>query len=239
MSLDNSTNIRKTISALALAAALGAGAAHAADLPSRKDAPVYVPPPVFSWTGLYVGLNAGGGFSADDAFSNNYWGTSSGQVNGVVGGGQIGFNYQLSPLFVVGLETDFQGTSLSTSSGGGYNPAVSLPWFGTVRGRAGVALLDAHLLVYGTGGFAYGEVKDAWASVNDTRTGWTAGGGVEWAFLPNWSAKLEYLYTDLKGNDGSTWSNWGATQHTKFHTVRVGVNYHFNLFSPTPVVARY
>jgi outer membrane immunogenic protein len=206
--------IKTSLSALAVAAALTAGAAHAADLPYRKDAPpAFVPPPpVFSWTGAYLGLNAGGGF------------TQSGNVSGVVGGGQIGYNYQLSPLLVIGVETDFQGTSLSRSGWAGQS--VSLPWFGTVRGRAGLALLDSRLFVYGTGGFAYGEVKSPWSS--DTRTGWTAGGGLEWAFLPNWSAKVEYLYTDLEASNGAGWGV--APQHTKFHTVRAGVNYHFNLF---------
>ncbi|WP_159726110.1 outer membrane protein [Methylosinus sp. Ce-a6] len=209
-------HIKNSLSALAVAAALSAGAAHAADLPYRKDAPVFAPPPpVFSWTGAYVGLNIGGGFKADNSFG------AAGDVSGVVGGGQIGYNYQISPLFVVGLETDFQGTSLRSS--GFLNPNVSLPWFGTVRGRVGLALLDSQLLVYGTGGFAYGELNTPFGS--DTRTGWTAGGGVEWAFLPNWSAKVEYLYTDLE-RDGFAI----GPQRAKFHTVRAGINYHFNLF---------
>ena len=92
-----------------------------------------------------------------------------------MGGGQIGYNYQISPLFVVGLETDFQGTSLRSNML--RQRQLSLPWFGTVRGRAGFALLDSKLFVYGTGGFAYGELNTPFG--NDTRTGWTAGGGVE------------------------------------------------------------
>jgi outer membrane immunogenic protein len=211
-------SIKNSLSAIAIGAALAAGSAQAADLPSHKAAPDFAPPPpVFSWTGAYVGLNAGGGFTADTGFGGR-------DFSGVVGGGQIGYNLQLSPMFVVGLETDFQGTSLS-SNAGWFAPQVSLPWFGTVRGRLGLTLLNSQLLVYGTGGFAYGELKTPWS--NDTHTGWTAGGGVEWAFLPNWSAKVEYLYTDLENNAG--WG-WVAPQRTKFHTVRAGVNYHFNLF---------
>ncbi|MBY6243594.1 outer membrane protein [Methylosinus sp. Sm6] len=212
-------SINNSLSAIAIAAALAAGSAQAADLPSHKAAPEFAPPPpAFSWTGFYAGLNAGGGFKADGGF-----GLGGGDFSGVVGGGQIGYNYQLSPLFVVGLETDFQGTSLSTNNGW-RAPQVSLPWFGTVRGRLGFTLFDSRLLVYGTGGFAYGELNTPWT--NDTHTGWTAGGGVEWAFLPNWSAKVEYLYTDLENNN-----NWGwAAPRAKFHTVRAGVNYHFNLF---------
>jgi outer membrane immunogenic protein len=212
-------HIKSSLSAIAIAAALAAGSARAADLPSHKAAPDFAPPPpVFSWTGFYVGLNAGGGFRADSGF-----GPRAGDVSGVVGGGQIGYNFQLAPMIVVGVETDFQGTSLSRTLGWA-GPQVSLPWFGTVRGRAGLTLFDDRLLVYGTGGFAYGELNTPWRS--DTRTGWTAGGGLEWAFLPNWSAKVEYLYTELESDRG-----WVvAPQRTSFHTVRAGVNYHFNLF---------
>jgi len=211
--------MKNVISVAALVAALATGSAFAADLPSHKEAPVFVAPPAFSWTGLYGGVNIGGGW------------TERGNSNGGVGGGgQLGYNFQLSPLLVVGLETDFQGTSIGNHNGG---PRPNLPWFGTVRGRAGFALLDSKLFVYGTGGFAYGEVTTRRS--NDTRTGWTAGGGLEYAFLPNWSAKVEYLRTELTSDN---WG-WNGPRRTQFNTVRVGVNYHFNLFAPAPVVAKY
>ena len=73
---------------------------------------------------------------------------------------------------------------------------ANLSWFGTVRGRLGY-LITPTLLIYGTGGFAYGQV-DAWG-FSSTHTGWTAGGGVEWMFAPHWSAKVEYLYVNLSG----------------------------------------
>ncbi len=248
--------MRHAISVLAVAAALTAGSAYAADLPSRKEAPIYVPPPVFSWTGPYAGLNLGGGWVDQHHDNWNNWGgfggfgwgnNNNGSNAGVVGGLQIGYNYQFSPLFVVGLETDFQGTSIGSHSNNnwwGGAGGESLPWFGTVRGRAGIALLDSRLLIYGTGGFAYGEVHRPWSwwsnNNNNIRTGWTAGGGIEYAFLPNWSAKIEYLYTDLSNNNNNNWG-WGFEnrRHTRINTVRAGVNYHFNLFTPTPVVARY
>jgi len=121
----------------------------------------------------------------------------------VLGGGQIGYNLQLSPLFVAGLETDFQGAS-----------SHNLDWFGTVRARLGITPFSPNLLIYGTGGFAYGEIRNGWNNgngwntVNNVGTGWTAGGGVEWAFLPNWSAKAEYLYTDLSGSNNGGWGAW-------------------------------
>ena len=219
--------MKNTISALAIAAWLAAGSAYAADLPSRNEAPVYIPPPVFSWTGFYAGVNIGGGWSNN---SNNN-GTNSG---GVVGGGQIGYNYQFSPLFFAGVETDFQGTSIG-SCGGGFGLNESITYFGTVRGRIGIITpFNPNLLIYGTGGFAYGEVRQ-----DGLKTGWTAGGGVEWAFLPNWSAKVEYLYTDLNSNGGNGFEFFGDHRQTRFNTVRAGVNYHFNLFAPAPVVAKY
>ena len=267
--------MKNRISVLAISSALLAGSASAADLPSRKEVPVFIPPPAFSWTGPYVGLNIGGGW-VDRNRNNNNWGggwnnNSGNNSSGIVGGGQLGWNYQISPLFVVGLETDIQGTSIGSSGGNNNNwwgglsnvDRVRVPWFGTVRGRIGLALLDSRLLIYGTGGFAYGEVNRPllgwWGNNNnDVRGGWAAGGGVEWAFLPNWSAKIEYLYTELNDNANNNNNNWlllapviqpgplgiGAlggnwNRRTQINTVRAGVNYHFNLFSPTPVVARY
>ncbi|CAN2534989.1 hypothetical+protein [Methylocapsa aurea] len=268
--------MKNWISVLAISSALLAGSASAADLPSRKEVvPVFIPPPVFSWTGPYVGLNIGGGWVDRSRNNNNWnWGGNNNNGNnsgGVVGGAQIGWNYQLSPLFVVGLESDIQGTSIGSGGnnnnnwwgGLGATDRTSVPWFGTVRGRIGLALLDSRLLIYGTGGFAYGEVRHPslgwWGNNNnnDVRGGWTAGGGVEWAFLPNWSAKIEYLYTELNdnANNNNNWAlvapvlfpalpvtalaglNWN--RRTQINTVRAGVNYHFNLFTPAPVVARY
>jgi outer membrane immunogenic protein len=237
--------MKHAISALALVATLGVGSAFAADLPSHKaPPPVYIPPPSFTWTGAYVGLNLGGGW-LDNSGSAYGRGSNGG---GVLGGAQIGYNYQFSPLFVVGLETDFQGASIG--SGGNNNFLFTVPgrrvsWFGTVRGRAGISVFDPHLLFYGTGGFAYGEVtRGGFGQYNNVNAGWTAGAGVEWAFLPNWSAKVEYLYTDLSNTN----DNWLATSliglapqqgHTRFHTVRAGVNYHFNFGSTAPIYAKY
>jgi outer membrane immunogenic protein len=159
------------------------------------------------------------------------------------------------------------------------NPVVTvltaqrrLDYLGTVRGRIGW-LFSPTLLAYATGGLAYGGVSSrtaifgaevppagpnigVWAtegSFSDTRVGWTVGGGLEWLFLPNWSAKLEYLYYDLgtvRYNVGAAfqifppatpyWVNYPqATTRFNGHIVRVGVNYHFNWAAPAPVVARY
>jgi len=271
----------KKIGLLAAAsfAALSVGAAVAADLPGRKAAPAYLPPPPPPplWTGFYAGLNLGGAWSANSVNPNQltpYVSTADGQLfllpgngnggsnaGGVVGGGQIGYNYQFGNSFLLGAEADIQGTSMSSNTGNsnrilypdpnfagnflvplapGGNPGIALNWFGTVRGRAGF-LFTPTLLVYGTGGFAYGGVSGGFSNSSNTRTGWTAGGGVEWMFMPNWSAKAEYLYTDLNGG-GQTigWSGFqtGTRNHPRFNVVRAGVNYHFN-FGGAPTVARY
>ena len=237
--------MKKLLSAASLIAlALSAGSALAADLPCRKDVPVYVPPPpAATWTGVYAGADLGGGWGAGSGNSNywNVYGLNGGVTNnlggGVVGGGQVGYNYSLTPLFLVGLETDFQGTSMPAFTGNG-----GLDWFGTVRGRVGVTIMPT-LLIYGTGGFAYGEFRGGVTQSSAIQTGWTAGGGVEWMFMPNWSAKLEYLYSDISGGDVNAFNAGiginNVNNHTRWNTVRAGVSYHFNLGAPAPVLAKY
>ncbi|ACK52323.1 putative outer-membrane immunogenic protein precursor [Methylocella silvestris BL2] len=179
MTLRNSIVNNVTMSALVLVAALVARAAHAADLPYPKEAPLYTPPPEFSWTGFYAGVNIGGGLSAENAF-NSFSGINASRAGGVVGGGQVGYNYQLTPLFVVGIENEFLGSSISTSNNDWNRPHVTVPFFGTARGRAGFTVFDPHLLVYGTGGLAFGQVNDA--GINKLRIGWTAGSGFGMGF---------------------------------------------------------
>jgi outer membrane immunogenic protein len=261
--MDTPTMKKLSVSIAALALAISAGSAFAADLPSRKEA-VVPPPPPPTWTGLYAGVNIGGGWNAGNGNANvwnlNGWngGVSNNLSSGVIGGGQVGYNYQLGGLngalpgglgrgIVVGAEADFQGTSMGS---GGYNwsqPGVALNWFGTVRGRLGLGLTPA-LLVYGTGGFAYGSVNRNGVlyyqqGYTASQTGWTAGGGVEYMLTAVVSTKLEYLYTDLSGGNTNTWSNWGVglnnvNNHTRWNTVRAGVNYHIN-FGGAPVIAAY
>ena len=253
--------MKKTLLAAASLVVL-AGSALAADLPSRKAPVLPPPPPPPMWTGFYAGVNIGGGWDAGNG-NHNAWnlggmngGVTNGMSGGVIGGGQIGYNYQITPMFLVGAEADFQGTSLgSNGNGGNYyyfgnygnRTGVSLQWFGTVRGRVGVTIMPT-LLVYGTGGFAYGEVQRnggllGFSNGSATQTGWTAGGGVEWMFMPNWSTKLEYLYSDISGGNQNTWINSGVglnnvNNHTRWNTIRAGVNYHFN-WGAAPVVAAF
>ena len=258
----------------------GAVAAQAADLPTRKEAPppVFVPPP-FTWTGFYVGLNAGGIFTSGSrsvAFSNPVaeaflgadepGGLGSGQT-GFLGGGQAGYNWQTG-AFVLGVETDFQGSSLSKSTdfispgfaGVGVpagllgdtlsvNAKASLDWLGTTRARLGfVATPDNRLMIYATGGVAYGggsanfNVFDATQGLalsgnpSSSRVGWTIGGGVEYAVTNNWTIKGEYLYADLGSSNFSTpvatvadFNGLVASGHISYNAsiFRAGVNYKF------------
>ena len=261
----------KKILLSAVSLAILSGSALAADLPSRKAPVAPPPPPPLMWTGFYAGLNLGGGWDAGNGNSNSYnlYGANGGVTNkmsgGVIGGGQIGYNYQINSLGLGGMgalisaEADFQGTSMgSNGSGATYNyfgnlssrTGVSVPWFGTVRGRIGLTVMPT-LLVYGTGGFAYADVQRngglfGFNNGSSTQTGWTAGGGAEWMFMPNWSAKAEYLYTDVSGGgNGNYWfpGNAGLSlnsvnNHTRWNTVRAGVNYHFN-WAAAPVVAAF
>ncbi len=268
----------KKILLSAVSLAVLSGSALAADLPSRKAPVAPPPPPAPLWTGFYAGLNLGGGWSGGNGNANAYnlGGANGGITNniggGVIGGVQVGYNYQLNNLaggalsgVVIGAEADFQGTSMSHSANGigflpaagtwpnytGYAPywrngGASLPWYGTVRGRIGYSVMPT-LLVYGTGGFAYGDTTRTTGygqSVSATQTGWTAGGGVEWMFMPNWSTKVEYLYTDISGGNSNSYGwNVGTSlnnvnNHTRWNTVRAGVNYHFN-WAAAPVVAAF
>ena len=202
-------------------------AASAADLPARSRAPLapLTPPAtIATWNGAYVGLNVGGGWF------------SRGSGSGVIGGGQIGYNYRISPLFVVGLESDLQGSSIR---GPQFAPFAShgVGWLGTVRGRFGVTALSPNLLLYGTGGFAYGGLDRGFGS--SVATGWTGGAGVEWMFHPGWSAKLEYLYTDLSRGGAFDPAGFPHPSGAHIHTVRAGVNYHFDLFGAAPVAAKF
>jgi outer membrane immunogenic protein len=203
--------MKKAIMAMAIATTAG-GSAAAADLP-RGPAPYYPPPAsIYSWTGPYAGLNLGYQWSK---VTNNVT-----EPSGVAGGGQIGYNWQVGQ-FVLGGETDIQISGADDT----FAPyKFSNPWFGTLRGRAGFAINN--VLLYGTAGLAYGELKGEFFGLGEDKTlvGWTAGAGVEYGFTQNWSAKLEYLYMDLGSR---AYSITGVDNGLHSNFLRLGVNYHF------------
>jgi len=201
-------------------------------------------------------------------------------MNGAIAGGQAGYNWQTGN-WVLGVEGDIQWSDekgrasylcSATIVGGPCLPGLTflpagvtgtavaydqkLEWFGTVRGRAGI-LATPKVLLYATGGLAYGSIKTSAAfagvtpggvavasfgSNTDTRLGWTVGAGIEGKITQNWSAKLEYLYMDLGSFNGGTYtlapaSAIGVRTDSDFrdHILRAGINYTFG----GPVVARY
>lgn len=225
------------------------GLAQAADLPSRKAPPpiAYSPASVYSWTGFYIGASVGYGWMDKFNTAGPVGFGPGGRIaladphGGVVIGPQVGFNYQISPMFVAGVEADWQGTTV-----GGGIIGRRTPWLGTLRGRLGVTPFSPSLMVYATGGFAFGDLRigaypfPPGGVFNQTATGWTVGGGLEYAFAGNLSAKLEYLYTDIGANFPNPFLFGGSTQQRVHdHIVRVGLNYHFNMFGGAPVMARY
>jgi outer membrane immunogenic protein len=261
-------------------------AANAADLPLKapSSAPTYykAPPPLeMDWTGWYLGVNVGYGIGADPATMSTVSGSAfptlgygvpiygnprsfSIDPKGVTGGGQFGYNFQVSPLWLFGIEADIQGSDMKNQQScllpcgaeivtTNLNPILTgfpvvfsdiseqneIKWFGTVRGRFGYTA--GPVLVYATGGFAYGDAERSGSVSGSTvnnlfgggstyntfsgsynnssiKTGWTVGGGIEGKLTNRWSVKAEYLYVDL----GSTTDRF-STYYTSGGSGQAGV----------------
>jgi len=201
-----------------------AGPTYAADLAVKAPPPgaAYIASP---WDGLYIGGNLGYGETSFKETVSVPGASASASVhgNGVVGGFQVGYNKQYG-TFVLGLETDFDLTSIENTTSG---LTTKLPWFGTTRGRLGF-LVNPSLLLYGTGGVAYGRVEQSvpGASTKTPGVGWAAGAGVQYAFTPQWSIGAEYLHVEL---DGPSANIGGISIDTKATTDlgRATLNYKF------------
>jgi outer membrane immunogenic protein len=241
--------MKKFLLATLAAVALAGGSASAADLarPAMRPAPPVAP--IYTWTGFYWGVNIGyswGQVENDWIFFGFPTASESQDIDGVIGGFQSGINWQTG-IWVFGLESDIQASHQKGDSSYcvvscailNVNAEHKLPWFGTSRTRIGF-LATPNILLYATGGVAYGQVKSTYtlnvattpvAAVNfkETRAGWTAGAGIEGAFGGGWSAKLEYLYIDL--GEHTTTATLGPTtvftwnKDVTDHIVRVGLNY--------------
>ncbi len=228
-----------SVGTLALASA---APALAADLPPPMAPPrapaAYIPaPPPFSWTGFYVGLNAGYGFGSS-SWSTPVGSVGSFSMNGALAGGQLGGNYQVGQ-FVFGAEGDIDWQNLRGASQSGVcapaaigGCATASSYLATIRGRAGFAADRA--LFYVTGGAAFTDVKPSTAAMpygGGSEVGWTAGGGLEYAMTDNWTAKIEYLYASFQSAscNSSACAAAVAPATVSFHenVVRAGVNYKF------------
>ena len=217
--------MNKILLAIAGVLALGIGSASAVDIARRPvmpaKAPAYVAPS-YNWTGPYIGINGGGGWGSS-SFSAPLPSTSFDTSGGLVGG-TLGYNWQANQI-VFGLEGDIDWSHLSGSGTcGAVSCSAENDWLGTVRGRLGYAF--DHFLPYVTGGGAFGNIKTnktGVGSADESRAGWTIGGGVEYGLGGPWSLKAEYLYVDL--GDGGSIGGSTASFHTSI--VRAGINYRF------------
>jgi outer membrane immunogenic protein len=239
-----------TVSVLAL---ISARPGLAADLPTRmpvKAAPA--PVRVFSWTGCYLGGHVGWGWgrktftdTPDGFLVSDLVGSMSSvdvDTNGFLGGGQVGCDYQFATNWVVGVEGNFSWADISGSA---TFPNIALDfstfhaktdWLASGTGRLGYAW--DRWLVYAKGGAAWAHDKytvdylGTWAA-SETRSGWTVGGGLEWAFADNWSAKLEYQFYDFGSKDvtfinAATSGSGVENVKQQIQTVKLGLNYRFS-----------
>jgi len=226
--------------------------ALAADLPVK--APPMVVNPAYNWTGFYIGAQVGwSGISDSQVLSSpTFVLPVSSRASGVVGGGHAGYNFQAS-RFVFGVEADIEASSVRNTYliGAPFIPSTfgtnNLNWEGSLRGRAGIAV--DRVLFYGTAGWAFGSFNDFYngsvfspvfvQGVSSTRNGWTAGAGIEYALPSNWTARVEYRYTDwgTYTNNLNVFLAPPGTSVDKVtqQAVRVGVSYKFG----GPVIAKY
>ena len=234
------------LGAAALAAMSVAAPALAADMPARtySKAPVYTAPAlVYNWTGFYIGGHLGGGFAGENPLQ--------GSDVRFLGGVQAGFDYQFAPNWVMGVEAQYSWLPNSNNNGvlfpGGTLVTANTDQLGSVTGRLGYTWGPA--LLYAKGGYAWrdgnnpgvtvGGVPQGFSTNGNHKDGYTVGGGLEYMFAPNWSAKAEYQYYDF----GKTTFNAGPPDiagrsfRNDEHTVKLGLNYRFGWGGP--VAARY
>jgi outer membrane immunogenic protein len=246
--------------AVAISAMIGIGAASAADLPARTytKAPVVVPPPLYNWTGFYIGANGGYGWGSNNWYFSPAGTTTNPNPSGGLAGGQVGYNWQVNN-WVLGLEADgdwanIKGTASCPNPA--FNCYSNTDDLASFRGRVGYAAgPTGQVLLYGTGGAGYahtnysaltvvgglppaGPLGVATGFFNTDRWGYAAGAGIEYGFTPNWSAKIEYMHYGFGTVTAPTLtlsSSNTTALGLNIDTVKVGVNYRWG----GPIVANY
>jgi len=173
--------------------------------------------PVYTWNGFYLGGHVGGVTTNESATDGVT--TVNPDPSGVLGGLQAGYNYQIAPNWLIGIEGELSWTSASGSSLGFHSDHN---WYDTLSGRLGYVM--GSWLLYAKGGAAWmnADYSVPPFSINVTRTGWNIGAGAEFMLAPQWSAKAEYNFLDF-GKDNVS----GVGIDTQVHEFKVGVNYHF------------
>lgn len=226
------------------------GTALSAELP-----PPAPPAPIFTWTGLYIGGQVGwawdrdpttvAGFFPPVAFSSSF----ASDPDGVIGGAHLGYNLQIGQ-WVAGIEGTVDGTSIRRSA---FDPVTGITAStrevvqGSVRARAGLAF--DRVLIYATGGAAFTGIDNTYAggflapgafeSIARTRSGWTVGGGLQYALTDNWSIRAEYRYSDF-----GTYTDYpfavfvplgsilSVNHHLTQNQVQGGISYKFSTWAP-------
>ncbi len=231
---------------IALVSLMGivAGEAVAADIGVPPNAAV--PAQLAPWTGFHVGVVGGWarGTASQDAIPTSPFGVSSGDFSqtGWLAGGTVGYDWQFG-MFDVGVEADISGASIDGNVSTGLCTPIAcrtkINWLHTGRARLGVTF--GQVMPYLTGGVAFAGLK-AWNASNSTNSepgsvwGGLVGGGLEWLFLPNWSAKAEYIFVPSFGTTSSS-DIFATLKERNISLVRFGVNYHFG--EDVPLTARY
>jgi outer membrane immunogenic protein len=215
---------------LIVAALVLATPAIAADLPAGPVAPVpagYVPYKNYSWSSVYLGGNVGYGFATASASVDGFE-VSSEDLTGIIGGGQIGANYQIG-AFVFGVEGDFDASGQShNTSIPGISLTDKIDWVGTVRGRIGGAY--DRWFFYVTAGGGEGKATTNIASpfgslsISKTRGVWVAGAGVEYGITDYLTARVEYLYLDTGDVNLATIAGFNVTGRVQDNLIRGGLN---------------
>ncbi len=252
--------IRKVLMGTVALAALST-TAFAADLPSRRAPPVYVPPiPVFSWTGFYIGGQVGEAFGesrlARTGGTAALTGNNYSRPNGIIGGAHMGYNFSTQGLgfggagilgaggLVIGIEGDIDGSDYRSTVG---TASLRNQIQGSARGRLGLGVDRA--LFYVTGGAAFAQFQLGYGpagavaaqTASATRVGWTVGGGVEYAVTTQWSLRGEYRYSDFGTFRNALVSTGGPVAVSRREIQQkalVGFSYKFDT-PVAPVVARY
>jgi len=232
--------MRSTRVHIVLAALLvGSACAQAADLPAPMPVKAPVAAPAFSWTGLYLGAHLGYGWSRTTYTDPTLPGWQViNRPDGILGGGQIGYNYQFGAV-VLGIEADLSatgidGTTYDVAPFAGDRYRDQLKWTATVVGRLGYAFDRTLLYVKGGAAFAKADHEYQWIGTTAVATGdrspsgWTIGGGIEYALAPNCSVRLDYSYMELDKR-GVTLVEpsyaWVTDVDQAVHALKVGVNF--------------
>lgn len=226
----------------AAAADLGGKRKRSTPPPPAPQAVDYVPAsqPAPIWQGLYWGLSAGYGWGESEQTynRNDNHGLASTAPHGALASVTVGYNYMWSHNVLVGIEGDLGLMDISADDKIVYDGHVYKtsfgPWWGTVRGRAGY-LWDSRTLFYGTAGIAFmavdevsiGNTPGETASNRDVRSGWVVGAGIEHAFLPGVTGKIEYLHMDFGSYDGFSANREDFSFANRIDLVRAGLNFKY------------